>query len=230
MKKALFIISIVCLLAGLAACSSSPAATSTSQASTSALSTSYTNALSVNMQLLVGTFSLDGTTNAVDAATAKTLLPLWKAAKTLSSSDATAAEELSAVSRQIEEAMTPARIQAIAALNLTQQNVAALSMKMGLSAGGPTRQSTSQAGGAAQGMPADAAGMGGGGGGVPPAGGGMPADGGGMPGGGQGGATRTGSTSSSSTTSNSQASTTKTGNSATALYDAVIALLQSKIN
>ena len=89
-----------------------------SQYTSSQLPTSYANALSSDMQLLLGTLKLEGSANQVDAQAASVLLPLWQKVQTLSSR-ATSATDLNAVYAQIEAAMTPAQIKAIGAMHLT---------------------------------------------------------------------------------------------------------------
>jgi len=123
------------------------------QGSKSLLSTDYENALSVTMQLIIGSFKLEGTQNAIDAATAKNLLPLWQAVKALGSSDTTSAVEMEALYKQIEETMTPEQIEAISAMRLTREDMVQVTQQMGLSysASGrfgnltPEQQATAQA-------------------------------------------------------------------------------------
>ncbi len=67
----------------------------------------YPDALSVRNQLSLGTLRLEGTANAVTAAQATSLLPLWQALKTLSASSTSATEEVTAVQNQISAAMDP---------------------------------------------------------------------------------------------------------------------------
>jgi hypothetical protein len=193
------------------------------------LPTDDENALPVQLQLVFGTLKLDGTENEVDAETAKALLPLWKAARSLSSSDTAAPQEVDAIFKQIQDTMTPAQVQAIAAMKLTRDDTMKIAQEMGLnigpvgggpgnlSAGGQATMEANRENG--QGLP-----EGGMPGGAPP-GGGMPSSGGppagGFPGGGpQGG----GSSGGSSGQSNNRARS-GFGN---ALYDVVIQYLQEK--
>lgn len=55
-------------------------------------------------KLAIGILKMEGTDLAITPDQAKTLLPLWKAVKTLSTSATTSPDELNAVYRQIEEA------------------------------------------------------------------------------------------------------------------------------
>jgi hypothetical protein len=85
-----------------------------------ALGTAYEGALPAGSQLALGTLELDGTENAVTPEQARTLLSLWQALQAGSlQSDA----ETNAVLAQIERAMTPAQLAAIAAMQLTVQDL-----------------------------------------------------------------------------------------------------------
>jgi hypothetical protein len=101
----------------LAACGSASAAGP--QASGSKLEASYADALPPASQLVIGTLKLDGTSTAVDAAQAAKLLPLWQAYSSLLGSSTAAEAEFSGLEHQIEAAMTPAQLEAIAKLKLT---------------------------------------------------------------------------------------------------------------
>jgi hypothetical protein len=79
--------------------------------------------LSVQGQLALGTLQLEDTDLAVDEALAGDLLPLWQALQSLGNSDVTAEAELAAVVNQIQDTMDPAQIQAIAAMELTEERL-----------------------------------------------------------------------------------------------------------
>lgn len=201
-------------LLALAACSpNANTATSANQMTSHTLTTDYTNALSVEMQLAYGTLKLKDSANEIDSQTAADLLPLWKAVRSLSAADGTAQAEIQAVYRQIEESMPAEQLQAIADMQLTSADVRELMAQAGPGAPASSASTSSQAA-----PPAD---MGGGmviggdmGGGAPPAdmGGGMP---GGAP-------SASGNTSGATTTSSAAAT-------ANPILDLVIAYLQSKI-
>ncbi len=112
----------------LAACSSPQAASSTPTAATEAgLSDQGNNdsparPISIEGKLEVGTLDLEDTDQAVTAAEAKQLLPLWQQIKTLSTDPNTSASDLSAVITQIQQTMTSDQITAINAMNLTQSD------------------------------------------------------------------------------------------------------------
>jgi hypothetical protein len=105
------------LAISLAACGSTGAAGA--QASGSKLDASYKDALPPASQLVIGTLKMDGTSTAVDAAQAAKLLPLWQAYSSLLGSSTAAEEEFTGLEHQIEAAMTPAQLEAIAMLKLT---------------------------------------------------------------------------------------------------------------
>jgi len=172
------------LMIAIAGCST-PAA-SVIKTATSAASVSEESLPMVD-QLVVGTFRLEGTEQAVDAKQAADLLPLWKAYRNMSSSTSSSLVEVQALLQQISGEMTEEQLNAIAAMELTAQDMMQLIKERGIdvtrNAGGAisatARESQRPAIGGA-GMPGAP-----GGGGVPPAGdwgtggfaGGMPAEG-----------------------------------------------------
>jgi hypothetical protein len=95
-------------------------AVSTSIDASSRLLADGNDALPVITQLAAGTLQLEGTDLAVDETSAAELLPLWQAAQSLQNSDTTAAVEVDAVVNQIQHAMDPAQITAIAEMALTE--------------------------------------------------------------------------------------------------------------
>jgi hypothetical protein len=87
------------------------------------LSDSYEGALPVSNQLALGTLELEGTENAVSPQQAKELLPLWRALQ----ADALQSDaETNAVLKQIERAMTPEQLAAIAAMQFTIEDMGAM--------------------------------------------------------------------------------------------------------
>lgn len=177
MKRTIRLLIILSVAALLAACSGNGAA-ATAQP---------TGQGSDETRLILGTLQLREGEQAVDAAQAAELLPLWKAYRTLSQSDSTSDAERSALLQQIREAMRPDQLTAIDAQTMGAESRAALAAELGLEMpeGGmgdlsqeemATRMSTRVAE-----RGADPAAMQAGG----PAGGGMmPPGGGGAPGGG----------------------------------------------
>jgi len=96
------------------------------------LSTEYPDATSLRNQLAYGTLQLEGTDLAVTAVQAQSLLPLWQAIVALSGTETTASEELTAVQNQITEGLTPAQLQAIAALQISNADLSAFYAEQGV--------------------------------------------------------------------------------------------------
>lgn len=162
MKKITFALLLILSLA-LSACGAG-AATETSP---SALNTDYENALSVQLQLSVGTFKLEEGDFAVDAAQAADLLPLWQVLKSLTESGSAAQEEIDALILQIEETMTAEQIEAIAAMQLTREEMGAVMQEYGLTVGtgeNAVEGATPGMGRGGSGVPGMGGGPGGGGG------------------------------------------------------------------
>ncbi len=88
--------------------------------------------ISTEAKLEVGTLDLEGTDQAVTAAEAKTLLPLWQQVKTLNGSANANSNDLTTVLSQIQQAMTPDQINAIDAMNLTQTDVQSEMTELGV--------------------------------------------------------------------------------------------------
>lgn len=80
------------------------------------LKTDYEGALPAMQQLLVGTLKLEEGEQAVSAATAAQLLPLWQA---IQGGNLQNAAERNAVLKQIERTLAPEQMTAIAAMQLT---------------------------------------------------------------------------------------------------------------
>jgi hypothetical protein len=100
-----------------------PADTGASGAYTSeVLNTSYPGALDAANQLALGTMLFEDTEHAITPEQAKALLPLWQA---LQAGGVTAQAEVNAVLKQIEGEMTQEQLQAIAAMQLTQEDMQA---------------------------------------------------------------------------------------------------------
>jgi hypothetical protein len=185
-KRILSIGIVLPVLLALVACSSlRPASTSTTTSQSQSNPQSNFSSQPLEDKLAVGTLKLEGTEQAVTATQAKTLLPLWKAVKTMSDSNTTAAAEMTALYSQIEDAMTAQQIQAIKDLNLSAADMQALMQPNSSPQSGSAAQSSAKGASSSsqfQGGPAgDPGGGPGGGGGAPPdAGGGIPGTGIGM--------------------------------------------------
>jgi hypothetical protein len=237
MKKSVYaliltILSSFALL--LAGCSNSQAQAGTGAgisagAGTASAGNGQGRQLDKSMQLALGTLALEDTDQAVSAEQAASLLPLWKAANSLTGADNVATEEMNGLFKQIEEAMSSDQVQAIQAMDLSGQGMADLASKYGFQMGSvgrrditPEMQSTMEAARASGEMPQ---GFGPGGNGAPPDGGGggpsFQFRGEGSGGGGQGFFAQRSNNSSSSGAS----ATATTGNP---IFQAVITLLEGK--
>lgn len=87
-------------------------------------------------ELIIGILQLEGTDLAVDAEQAADLLSLWKAYRNLSNSETAAAIEVEAILNQIQGAMTTSQMEVIAAMDLTEGNMVAIIQELGV---GPER-------------------------------------------------------------------------------------------
>jgi hypothetical protein len=125
---------MILLGAGLAACGAGSAsiASATSLGVPAASGSAGNATLPLASQLLVGTFRLEGSPNAIDAATAVALLPLWQMERELATNDSAAQVEADTVTDLISATMTSTRREAIEQMNLTQSDLAALQEQLGL--------------------------------------------------------------------------------------------------
>jgi hypothetical protein len=214
MKKYLFPLTIITLALALilVACG---AKTSTSGSSGNSSSNGNSSTRNLNQplplaeQLLVGTFRLEGTSNAVDAKTAATLIPLWQTYSQLTTSNTAAQAEIDAVISQIQETLTPQQVQAITAMKLTQQDLFTTMSDLGLNNFGSAANGTPEP----NSTPGTRSGFPGGGGGS------------GFPGGGTGG---TGGTRPTPNPAFQAARTQFANRIPTPLMNALIDLLQKK--
>ena len=115
--KLFLILSLIAML-GSACAPAAPAAVTTA-ASTTAIDITFADAASLRSQLAYGTIKLKDSPNVITPAQAKTLIPLWQAVIALSGDETTATEELTAAQDQITQALTPAQIQAVAEMKIT---------------------------------------------------------------------------------------------------------------
>ncbi len=157
------------------------------------------SAMAPALQLAAGTLKLEGSEQAIDAASAAKLLPLWQLLGQLESSSATAPQEISTVIDQIRLNMSASQLKAIDSMSLTEAQLGSTSANAAKASG--TQTASSVPGGA---------------GGLGMFTGGGPMDGGPMPGG-----PRSSSSSGSSASSSSAASPS--------LIDQVIQLLEKRV-
>jgi len=136
MKKNIFRLTLLTLLAAFFIYACAPAAEVIPAAPTSIageyLTTEFTDAASLRNQLAFGTIKLEGTANAITPEQAKTLVPLWQAIIALSGNETTASEELTAVQDQIVTAMTADQLQAIAAMQITNAGLSVFYAEYGV--------------------------------------------------------------------------------------------------
>jgi len=166
--------------------------------------------LPAQTKLVLGTINLEETDYPVTSEQAAELLPMFYVLQDLNDSDTAAQEEIDGLVAQIQETLTTEQTQAIDGMSLSMRDVFAISQGSSGSTSSSDAESATGTGGNAAGGPPD---MGAGG----------PPDMGGMPSGMQ----STGPTSASSDTSAAPVMDTSTPS---ALFDAVIALLQKKID
>lgn len=117
----------------LAGCSGGTAAATT--AAQGAAGTGAT--LTLTDKLAPGILKLEGSDLAVTTEQAKELLPLWKAVKTLSSSDTASQLEIEAVYQQIQDTLTADQLASIEALDLSGSNLQQLMSDLGIEMGNP---------------------------------------------------------------------------------------------
>jgi hypothetical protein len=129
MKKALLIFLLLSLSLMLVACGGNAASAETS---TGTQLEPNSRELPLSTKLAIGTLKLEGTELAVASDQAADLLPLWQVLNNLSSSDSAAPEELSAITEQIQETMTAEQIQAINEMGLTSEDIFATMQELGL--------------------------------------------------------------------------------------------------
>ncbi len=181
-----------------------------SNLSTPASDSNSSTLLPMQTQLIIGTLKLEGTANAVTSAQAAELLPMWYVLQDLNSSEAAAQAEIDGLVSQIKETMTKDQIQAISDMKLGTQD-----MMTALQENGGILPSSSQAG-------STSSVIGGNVGGPPDMGGDIPVDPSGMPG-------VMPSTGISSPSSDTRSMPIMDNSTPSALFDAVIVLLQKKI-
>ena len=166
MKKIITITLLSVLALALTACGAfagSPQSNSPSGSSSVGGSSNSSNPGPVNgtpatglsgLQLAAGILKLDGTSNAVTAQEAAQLLPLWQSLQQMMSTPVAQStpqdagtpgprfnpammQQVSSQITLIQNAMTPAQIQAITAMNLSRQDIFTVFQSAGITMGGP---------------------------------------------------------------------------------------------
>jgi hypothetical protein len=110
--------------------------------SSAALDTSYEGALPASSQLALGTLELAETANAVTPEQAATLLPLWQA---IQAGALQSEAETNAVLKQLETAMTAEQLAAVAAMQLTFEDMGAWMQARGVEFSPPQAAAGGQA-------------------------------------------------------------------------------------
>jgi len=153
-KKGLWLVLIAVVLVGCAGKDAAPAPAVTGGDSyiSVVLETGYEDALTVRNQLAMGVLSLDGTENEVAPEQAKALLPMWQALRGTMRSGAAATAEVEALLAQIEETLTPAQLDAIGAMRLTQDDLRVWAESQGIALGTGEGVGSGMGGGSGQGL------------------------------------------------------------------------------
>ena len=127
------------------------------QTGTVELTTTYENAVSIEMQLLLGTIKLETTELAITKDQAGALIPLWTSFKTISQSmmpaqagmgqdpaistlppsNAEAQAQIDELAKKIQMIMTPEQLTYITSLQITQETVGTIMQEQGLTMGNP---------------------------------------------------------------------------------------------
>jgi hypothetical protein len=97
--------------------------------------TGFNREMPLAMTLALGTFKLEESEHPVDPDQATEMLVLWKAARSLSESDNTAAEEMDAVINQIQDAFSPEQLAEIEEMGISFQDMRAIAEQMGIELG-----------------------------------------------------------------------------------------------
>jgi hypothetical protein len=137
MNKKSIVIMLIGLLLVLAACAPAATPTPTQAAQGFAAGGNGANGgaarpLNQETKLEIGIFKLEGTPNAVTAAEAKILLPLWQQVQTLNTSGSANQTEMQTVSDKILGALSADQANAIDAMNLTQADVQSMMQQLGI--------------------------------------------------------------------------------------------------
>lgn len=131
-KTSPIVILLLLIALVLSGCSGVAATAASSTSGTAQGAAGIGQALTVNEKLAAGTLKLEGTDLAVTAEQANELLPLWKAVKTLSTSDTASQLEIEAVYQQIQDTLTAEQLASIEQLDLSGSNLQQLMTDLGI--------------------------------------------------------------------------------------------------
>ncbi len=132
-RKTTLFISLILLALGMTACGGASNAAGNGSAPMGASSATE---LSASMKLVLGSFKLEDTDQAITAEQAADLLPLWQVYGSLTDSDTAAQAEIDALIEQIQETMTPEQMNAIEAMQLTRADMRTIMQERGIMMGG----------------------------------------------------------------------------------------------
>lgn len=151
--KRIFIPTLIMIAALLlASCAGAAAPETTTSASSDAyvsqvLDASYENALSIRLQLTLGSLKLAETATPLTPDQAKVMLPLWNGLVNMSSTGNSAPAEVNALLAQIEASFTPNQLAAIREMKLVSTDLQSWAAANGVTLGSGTGQGTGQGGG-----------------------------------------------------------------------------------
>ena len=132
MKKNIFIILIMISTILLAACGSTGTETDPNSIPAVQPQNGTTFEMPLSTKLAIGTLKLDETEFAIASDQASDLLPLWQVLLTLTTSDASAQQEINAIVEQIQETLTSEQLQAIEEMSLNNESIFTTMQELGL--------------------------------------------------------------------------------------------------
>ncbi len=133
MTRKLTLSILILFMLGMTACGGASNTTATGSAPSSDPAAIE---LPVATELVLGSFELEGSEQAITPEQAADLLPLWQVYQSLTESDSAAQAEIEALLEQIQETMTPEQMSAIEAMQLTREDMGAIMEELGVAMGG----------------------------------------------------------------------------------------------
>ena len=106
----------------------------------------FSGELPQSMQLMLGTFYLEDTDQAVKPEQASEMLLLWKAVRSLSDSETAATEEIDALYEQIAESMTKDQQKLLTGMEFSQEDFATFMEEQGITMGFGDRENADVSG------------------------------------------------------------------------------------
>jgi hypothetical protein len=145
----------------LASCggTAEPASTTSSNSDayvSPSLDLSYENAISIRLQLTLGSLKLAETNTPITVEQAATMLPLWQALQNMTKTGNSAQAEVNALLGQIEAAFTAEQLTAVRDMKLTSSDIQTWASANGVSMGSGSGQPGSGQGGGGGGMSPEA--------------------------------------------------------------------------